>query len=322
VKPPALEGHPQWHAIEQAAMHRLNRHGDRARWQEAVDALPDIRVDEVSFSNRVAALGAASEEERRALIGALKGLCPWRKGPFELFGVHIDTEWRSDWKWRRIATALGSLDGQQVLDVGCGNGYFGWRALSAGARGIVGVDPSVLFYMQHQAIGRYLNQLTAWPNHLLPITFEELPETPFDLVMSMGVVYHRSDPAEHVSRLYRCTRPGGRVLLESLVVETPDSLHPGDFPEARGRYARMRNVSIVPTIGRMTTWLAAAGFEEISIVDVSPTNIAEQRSTDWMTFESLAEALDPTDSSRTVEGFPAPIRAALLAHRPDIRTEV
>jgi tRNA (mo5U34)-methyltransferase len=27
---------------------------------------------------------------------ALMGLSPWRKGPFDLFGVHVDTEWRSD----------------------------------------------------------------------------------------------------------------------------------------------------------------------------------------------------------------------------------
>ena len=41
--------------------------------------------------------------------------------------------------------------------------------------------------------------------------------------------------------------------------------------------------------------------------------VDEQRSTEWMRFDSLASALDPNDSGRTVEGWPAPERALLLA---------
>jgi tRNA (mo5U34)-methyltransferase len=35
-----------------------------------------------------------------------------------------------------------------------------------------------------------------------------------------------------------------------------------------------------------------------------------------MTFDSLGEALDPTDPRRTVEGHPAPVRAMVIGRRP------
>ena len=43
------------------------------------------------------------------------------------------------------------------------------------------------------------------------------------------------------------------------------------------------------------------------------TSLDEQRRTDWMTSESLAEFLDPNDRSKTIEGYPAPLRAVLTA---------
>ena len=310
--PGSLASQPSWPEIERQAEDRILRHGDYPRWRTALDSLPDLTPHSVSFSDRIIARGDIPAADRNRLMDALKHLKPWRKGPFELFDVHIDSEWRSDWKWRRIAQAVGSLDGQQVLDVGCGNGYFGWRLLSAGADEVVGVDPSVLFFLQHQAINHYLNRLGRWPNHLLPLAFEALPASQFDLVLSMGVVYHRRDPEEHVERLHRYTRPGGRVLLESLVVEASASLYPSS---SGGRYARMRNVTVVPSLDLMSRWLTDAGYVDVTTVDVSPTTTDEQRSTEWMTFESLSEALDPDHPEKTVEGFPAPVRAIVMARK-------
>ncbi|MBR9800034.1 MAG: DUF1698 domain-containing protein, partial [Gammaproteobacteria bacterium] len=41
----------------------------------------------------------------------------------------------------------------------------------------------------------------------------------------------------------------------------------------------------------------------------------EQRATDWMTYHSLSDFLDPADPSLTREGHPAPRRAVLIATR-------
>ncbi len=328
-RPAIYPQHPDWTDVLDTATGRVASHGDLARWQAALDSLPDLTASSVELENalRADADTALETDQLAALETALRGLHPWRKGPFGLFGLNIDSEWRSDWKWHRIEAALGSLDGQQVLDVGCGNGYFGWRALGAGAAGVLGVDPTVLFFMQHLALCRYLGSAVENPNStqsanfLLPMPFELLPAYPFDLVLSMGVVYHRPDPLAHVRSLFANTRPGGRLLLESLVVtEGPDLTPVADgrpgSDHGRGRYARMRNVHVVPSVETVTGWLAEAGFEEIVIVDVSPTTTREQRTTRWMTFESLQHCLDPENPEKTVEGYPAPVRAALLARRP------
>jgi tRNA (mo5U34)-methyltransferase len=51
------------------------------------------------------------------------------------------------------------------------------------------------------------------------------------------------------------------------------------------------------------------------VVDLNRTTTDEQRSTPWMRFESLAQCLDPDNPELTVEGYPAPLRAVVLATR-------
>ena len=261
----------------------------------------------MSFGDCVS-VGHASDLDatgRGQLGDALQGLSPWRKGPFRLFGLHVDAEWRSDLKWARIAPHI-DLEGAHVLDVGCGNGYYGWRMLEAGAASVTGIDPSLLFTLQHAAVAYYANDPR---NLVLPLSLEALPQgRAFDVVFSMGVVYHRRDPAAHVCALARHAHRSTVVVLESLVVE-------GGPIEPQGRYARMRNVHVVPDVATLARWLRAAGFATVSLVDRSVTTVAEQRATPWMTYQSLAAALDPGDPSRTVEDYPAPERAVMIASR-------
>ena len=251
-------------------------------------------------------------EQRERVVTALKALAPWRKGPFRVGDIDIDAEWRSNLKWDRVAAAIGSLEGRKVLDVGCGNGYYAWRMRAAGATVVIGVDPTLLYVAQFVAIKRFLLQE---PVHILPLRLEELPPTAgrFDTSFSMGVLYHSRSPIEHLRSLRDSVRPGGEVVLETIVL-------PGEEALSRtppGRYARMRNVWHLPTVAELLTWLDRAGLREARVADVTMTTTDEQRSTEWMTFESLAEALDPSDPARTVEGWPAPHRAIVVARRPD-----
>lgn len=291
----------------QQARERFSKahHGDYCKWAEAIQALPPLTEAATQYGDTVRISGKVDAVDLHA---ALQVLHPWRKGPFQIGNTRIDTEWRSDWKWKRVAAALGELTDQRILDIGCGNGYFGWRMLAAGASEVIGVDPTLLFCMQHLAIQHYTRDLRNW---VLPLKVEELPGTvQFDTVLSMGVIYHRRDPLAHTHQLAELTRPGGQVVLESLVVEADQDLIP------QARYARMRNVWCVPTLASMQTWLSDAGFRDIEVVDVSSTSTEEQRSTAWMRFESLAEALDPQAPHKTVEGHPAPIRAVLVGRKP------
>ena len=195
------------------------RYGDLTGWRQELASLPAIRVDDVRLdAGRVGFSGNVPADTKAALQAALMGLHPWRKGPFDLCGLHVDTEWRSDWKWDRLADAIAPLAGRRVLDVGCGNGYHCWRMLGAGAAEVIGIDPTPLFVLQFKALQHYLQQPGI---HVLPMTLEAMPEhlPVFDTVFSMGVLYHRRDPMEHLMGLKHKLVRGGQLVLETLVIE-------------------------------------------------------------------------------------------------------
>jgi tRNA (mo5U34)-methyltransferase len=287
-----------------------HRHGDLPRWRAALDALPNVATS-AALDRDAPELGAPAPD-RKALRAALLELHPWRKGPLRLGGVTIDSEWRSDRKWRRLAPHV-DWRGQRILDIGCGNGYYGLRMLGAGAGLVVGVDPTLLYVMQWLACRHFSGDL---PNYVLPLGAEDLPEAAgggpggFDTVVSMGVLYHRREHLQHLRRLRSWLRPGGRLVLESLVLPAGRE---EQLLRPTGRYARMRNVWAVPGTARLAGWLEEAGYGRVELLDVTATGVAEQRSTPWMRFESLERALDPADPARTIEGHPAPVRALFLA---------
>jgi len=234
---------------------------------------------------------------------------PWRKGPFNVHGIHIDTEWRSDWKWDRVQPHIQSLENRYVLDVGCGSGYHMWRMLGENAKMVVGADPSQLFLMQFQAIKHFNPDPRI---HLLPVGVEQLPEkNAFDTVFSMGVLYHRKSPLDFLQQLKNQLRPGGELVLETLVVEGDENtvLMAGD------RYAQMRNVWFLPSTDALCLWMRRLGFKHVRVVDLAKTTIEEQRATQWMDSQSLVDFLDPNDHAKTIEGYPAPLRAVIVAER-------
>ena len=288
------------------------RYGDLKRWRESMHALPELTARAIKLDSAyVGAEGDITDITRADLEQALRGLHPWRKGPFSLFGVDIETEWRSDFKWERLADSISSLQGRRVLDVGCGSGYHCWRMRGAGASEVIGIDPTPLFVLQFKAIQKYFGEPAV---HVLPLTLEQLPPKlhAFDTVFSMGVLYHRRSPIDHLTDLRDTLVSGGELVLETLVVE-------GDEQKVfvpPGRYARMGNVWFLPSPEALKLWLSKVGFADIQLIDVSQTSIAEQRSTDWMTFHSLTNFLDPEDPNKTIEGHPAPRRAILTAQLP------
>jgi tRNA (mo5U34)-methyltransferase len=289
-------------------------HGRLVEWQRVIDALPALPPDAVRLDAPVVTVGKHTlpQDVRDRVETGLRALHPWRKGPFALHGLYIDTEWRSDLKWQRLAPHIASLEGRAVLDVGAGNGYYGWRMIGEGARLVIGIDPTWLFLAQFAAVRRFVG--SGYPLFLLPLGIESVPPKLeyFDTVFSMGVLYHRRSPVDHLLELRGALRPGGELVIESLVVDggADSVLLPGE------RYAKMRNVWFIPSVPALEGWLRRCGFESIRTVDVTPTTSDEQRRTDWMNFESLADFLDPDDPRRTVEGYPAPVRAVVVAQRP------
>lgn len=288
------------------------RFGDLPRWRAALAALPSLKAETIDLdTNAITASGQVDDGTRRELEAALRSLHPWRKGPFSLFGVDIDTEWRSDFKWDRLSGAIDPLEGRRVLDVGCGSGYHCWRMKGAGAAEVIGIDPTPLFVLQFKAIQHYLNIDSV---HVLPLALEQLPPKlkSFDTTFSMGVLYHRRSPMDHLTDLRDTLAPGGQLVLETLVVEGGEDtvFVPPD------RYARMGNVWFLPSPAALMKWMSKTGFIDVELVDVNQTTVAEQRSTEWMTFYSLSNFLDSDDHNKTVEGHPAPRRAIITARLP------
>ncbi|MDP8100527.1 tRNA 5-methoxyuridine(34)/uridine 5-oxyacetic acid(34) synthase CmoB [Phocoenobacter atlanticus] len=286
-------------------------HGDFEKWENALKHLP-VKTASINLKDKVEAIESEpllSQGERQRFIHNLKLLKPWRKGPYHLYDVHIDCEWRSDFKWDRVLPHLSPLKDRTILDVGCGSGYHMWRMVGEGARLVVGIDPTDLFLCQFEAVRKLLNNNRQ--AHLIPMGIEEMqPLKAFDTVFSMGVLYHRKSPFDHFLQLKNQLRNGGELVLETLVIDggVNDVLVPSD------RYAKMRNVYFIPSVPALISWLEKAGFKNVRCVDEAVTTIEEQRRTEWIDTESLEDFLDPQDHSKTIEGYSAPKRAVIIAN--------
>src|SRR5688572_29419447 len=243
-----------------------------------------------TFVARESAQDQTPEGANAAVLEALNRLAPWRKGPFNVLGVHLDAEWRCDFKWSRLQRAVAFQE-KQVLDVGSGNGYYLLRALGSGARAALGVDPTWLYVAQFASLralvcGPANNPRTStFPAWVLPMGIEDVPAARIqaDIVLSMGVIYHRKSPIEHLEQLRSVLAPGGTLVLESLVV-------PGDERAVlvpQNRYAQMRNVWFIRSVEALASWLRRVGFSAVEVVDVSTTTSDEQRPTVFMNSLSL-----------------------------------
>lgn len=288
---------------------RTANHGDTKKWQKQLLQLPCISPAEINLKTQVCLTqdGTLGNAQLAHIESVLKQFMPWRKGPFQLFGIDIDTEWRSDWKWDRVLPHIASLANKRVLDVGCGSGYHLFRMLGEDAKLVIGIDPTDLFFYQFQIFKKYLPQHKV---HFIPQGIEDMPElNAFDTVFSMGVLYHRRDPIEFLYQLKNQLASGGQLVLETIIIDGDETsvLMPGE------RYAQMRNVWFLPSCDALTQWLSRVGFVDIEKVEENTTSIKEQRATQWMTNHSLVDFLDPHNPSLTIEGYPAPKRAVFIA---------
>jgi tRNA (mo5U34)-methyltransferase len=287
-------------------------HGDLQRWQAQIESVPELAASLCKLDGGAVQIGCPDDlpdPAKERLKSSLMALHPWRKGPYDVFGINIDCEWRSDWKWDRLKNHIAPLKHRLVLDVGCGNGYHCWRMLGADAKMVIGIDPMLLNVLQFQMIRKLYGEA---PVFVLPLGIEQVPGglKAFDTVFSMGVLYHRCSPLDHLLELKDCLKPGGELVLETLIIDggLGDVLVPED------RYARMRNVWFLPSCDTLTSWMKRCGFKNIRLVDVTATSIEEQRSTEWMRFHSLRDFLDPDNPHLTCEGLPAPKRAIIIAN--------
>jgi len=229
-------------------------------------------------------------------------LKPWRKGPFKINDLFIDSEWRSYIKWNSLKPHL-NLENKDVLDVGCNNGYYMFRMLEMNPKSITGFDPSALFNLQFDFINKFIKSDIDYK--LLGVEHIPYYEKKFDVIFCMGVLYHRRDPIDMLKELKTGLNKGGEVILDTLIIEGND-----DVALCPVRYAKMKNVYFIPTVKALYNWIEKAKFSDIQFIGKRYTTTNEQRKTDWIDGESLESFLNK-DQTKTIEGYEPPLRCYL-----------
>lgn len=280
--------------------------------KKLLESLPEVEDHELDLSQDAVVIGNSSSGKRKQYIDLARELIPWRKGPFNFYGEKIDAEWRSDFKWNRLKNHVDNLEGKTVLDIGCNNGYFLFRMAEQKPELLLGIDPVI----QCETQFKFLQHFARVPNlHFEMFGVEHIDsfKEMFDVIFSMGIIYHHRHPLEQLINIREALKPGGQAIIETIGI-------PGDesyalFPE--DRYAKMRNVFFVPTLSCFINWLKKAKLIEVEVISATPLTFEEQRLTNWCPppSQSLEDFLDPNDLTKTVEGHPAPMRFCLKARK-------
>ncbi len=284
------------------------------RYRKPLAAVAHLRAAHCDCSGDVVTIGEAGEigaDERAVLLQTLRAFMPWRKGPFSVFGIDIDAEWRSERKWRRLLPELPELQGAVVADIGSNNGYYMFRMAAHQPAFVLGFEPFVQHYYAFRLLNGFAG-LERLRTELLGMEDLGLFQACFDVIFCLGVLYHRPSPLTALSDLARALKPGGTLLLESQAIpgEEPLAL----FPEKT--YAKVPGTWFVPTASCLHNWLVRTGFRQVRLFCRHPMSGEEQRRTDWMRFESYQDFIDKQDPSRTIEGYPAPWRVFFKAIKP------
>ena len=271
-------------------------------WNKIISSLPKLQSTIVDFKKEILLSGNWKEQERKKAKELLLELVPWRKGPFEIGDIFIDAEWRSNLKWERFLKLNIELSGKIILDVGSGNGYYGLRMLGQGADSVVCLEPNLSHLTQFIAINNFIQseQIRMIPERIEELTFTE---ECFDLIFSMGVLYHQREPEEHLKLLCSHLKEEGTIIVETLIV--PEEYGEVLIPE--GNYANMPNVRFVHTKTGLEKLAKQVNLNISSISSACKTTTEEQRTTSWMPFKSLSDGLN-FEKNLTIEGFPTPER--------------
>ncbi len=283
------------------------------RYREPLAEIAHLRASVSDFSGDQITIGTRedlSNDEYKKVFKQLHNLIPWRKGPFSVFGIEIDSEWRSEKKWNRILPFLPELKGKIIGDIGCNNGYYMFRMLSHSPNFVLGFEP----YVHHYYAFQTLNTFAAQPNLQVELLgIEHLPLFPqcFDVIFCMGILYHRQSPIDSLRDIHTSLQKGGTLILESQAI--PGNEPMALFPE--NTYAKVPGTWFVPTASCLANWLARTGFEEVTLFCQHPMSSQEQRKTQWMTFESYEDFIDKENPALTIEGYPAPHRVFFQAKK-------
>jgi len=277
--------------------------------QDAIAALPVCEDITVSLGDTVAVNSESIDKAQMAQIETTARLMmPWRKGPFAINDLFIDSEWQSQIKYNLLEPHF-NLEDKVVGDIGCNNGYYLFRMKTHNPKKLVGFDPSAIYYSQFQFIDRFVNSDIVY--EMLGVEHVEFFEHKFDVLFCLGVLYHRSDPVAMLKSLFKGLNKGGELILDTFMIDGEEEV----CLTPKERYSKIPNIYFIPTVNALKNWCHRAGFDDVEVLEIKKTDLNEQRKTEWIATQSLEDFLDPNDPEKTVEGYPAPKRVYIKAHK-------
>ena len=281
-------------------------------WYEQIQKLSQIEKSNLSIDYgdwfSVGKKEDLTSQEFDLIIDAAKKLIPWRKGPFNIFGLEIDSEWQSNIKYNLIRPHFNLKD-KVVADIGCNNGYYMFRMLEDKPRKLIGFDPSPLTLHQFEFVNHFVKSDIVY--EMLGVEHLEFYNHKFDFIFMLGVLYHRADPVGTLKSLARGLNSKGEILIDTFMIDGDEEL----CLTPNKRYSKIPNIYFIPTISALKNWLERAGFEDIEVLATTVTTCEEQRKTEWSFDQSLEDFLDENDKTKTVEGYPAPKRVYVKARK-------
>ncbi|SFV57588.1 tRNA (5-methoxyuridine) 34 synthase [hydrothermal vent metagenome] len=276
-------------------------------YQKVIKALPAYDNLEVKLGDRVEIqIADLSEPDVVQIEQTARLMLPWRKGPFQINDLFIDSEWQSQIKYNLLEPHFDLKD-KIVGDIGCNNGYYLFRMLTHKPKKLIGFDPSAIYYSQFQFIDHFIQSEIVY--ELLGVEHVEFYEHKFDVLFCLGVLYHRADPVGMLKSLFKGLNKGGELILDTFMIDGEEEI----CLTPKERYSKIPNIYFVPTVNALKNWCYRAGFETVEVLETMVTESNEQRKTEWIETQSLEDFLDPNDPGKTVEGYPAPKRVYIKA---------
>ncbi len=147
--------------------------------------------------------------------------------------AHFMTHHAADWLERPerekeerpdlLMTALALKPGDFVADIGCGTGYYSWRAAEkVGPKGrVLGVEiqQEMLDLLAKKMAARNVTNVIG---HLGTTTDPKLPPASVDLVLMVDVYHEFDHPFEMMAALIKSLKPGGRIAFVEFRLEDPE----------------------------------------------------------------------------------------------------
>jgi len=278
-------------------------------YQEAIKALQEYPECEVGLGDVVEIeIKGLSEKEAEQIEATALLMKPWRKGPFQIGTLFIDSEWQSQIKYNLLEPHFNLKD-KIVGDIGCNNGYYLFRMLAHQPKKLIGFDPSAIYYSQFMFMNHFIKSDIVY--ELLGVEHVEYYEHKFDVLFCLGVLYHRSDPVAMLKSLYKGLNKGGELILDTFMIEGEEEI----CLTPKARYSKIPNIYFIPTVNALKNWCLRAGFESVEVLEIRKTELREQRKTAWIDTQSLEDFLDSENPEKTVEGYPAPKRVYIKAYK-------